>query len=276
MIITPVAYGRMANRLLLAAHWIANSEETGVCYAHLRFGHYSRYFEKLRRKPALFYKPHRQAAEAEAKDRAGKKLCKIFDISKTCDLDGGMLDPTSPEFLKLQKSTAFIFTLGWHYRCYGAVAKHRETIKEFFAPAKEYEDRARKFMDAQKKDADMVVGVHVRQTDYADFNGGKWLYGNDTYRNIMEQTAEAFGCRVRFVICSDAEVELSAFGKLDVAPAINHEFCDNLCLGYCDRIIGPPSTYSKWASFIGGVPRLVADKPDVVVAPSAFKIAKTV
>lgn len=273
MIITPVAYGRMANRLMLASHWIANSEETGVCYAHLRFGHYSRYFEKLRHKPALFYKPCKQA---EAAGCARKKLFKFFDISKTCDRGDEILDPTSPEFVQLQKSTTFIFTLGWHYRCYGAVAKHSDKIKTFFTPAKEYEARAREFMDAQRKNADMVVGVHVRRTDYADYNGGKWLYDNDTYRGIMEQAVEAFGCRVKFVICSDAEIEPSAFGKLDVAPGMGHEFCDNLCLGFCDRIIGPPSTYSKWASFIGGVPRLVVNKPGAIVTPEAFKVAQSV
>ena len=53
MLVTPLPYGRMGNRLLLAAHFLAHAEEHGGSYWHLAFWPYNRYFEGTRGKPFL-------------------------------------------------------------------------------------------------------------------------------------------------------------------------------------------------------------------------------
>lgn len=251
MIVTPSAYGRMANRLILVSNWIANAEETGIGYAHLRFGYYARYYKNLRHRPILTYTP---TTRSEVRP---KHLIKIFDVSKTLDLTNTVVNPLSEPFLDLQRSTRLLFTLGWHYRCPEAVLKHRDKIQEFFRPAEPYETTAAQFTERAREGTDNLIGVHIRRTDYATFNDGKWFYDDTTYADIMKKTANICKGRTRFVLYTDSDIDISMFGELDVIAGPKHEFVDNLCLSACDKIIGPPSTYSKWAAFIGRVPRYV-------------------
>jgi hypothetical protein len=41
-------------------------------------------------------------------------------------------------------------------------------------------------------------------------------------------------------------------------------------MSLCDAIIGPPSTFSQWASFMGRVPRLQIKSRDQVVREEDF------
>lgn len=248
MIVTPVAYGRMGNRLILAANWIANAEETGISYLHLRMGRCGRFFENLRNRPALFYRPGNPVALHP------KRFMRIVDITRSHDARQAMLDPLSEAFRDIQLSTRYVLTLGWGFRCPQAVRKHRLKIVDFFRPAREHHDRVARMIDEARRTADHVVGVHIRRSDYAAYQGGKWLFDDAVYRQVMDQTVRHLNGRVQFILCSDEDVPLEAFQGLDVMAGPRHPFQDNLCLSRCDRIIAPPSTYSKWAAFYGDVP----------------------
>ena len=132
MIITYAAYGRMANRLILASNWIANAEETGIRYVHLRFGRYGRYFENLHGRPFLLYTPEHQSAAPI------RRLVGRLTPSKRDRTSGAVLNPLLPPLLERQTSTRFLFTRDWHYRCPEAVLEHRAKIRDFFRPALEY------------------------------------------------------------------------------------------------------------------------------------------
>ena len=76
MIVTPLPYGRMCNRLVLATHFICHVEKHGGSYLHLAFIDYARYFENTRRSGVVFYR----STHGDAGGNARKSLFRFESI----------------------------------------------------------------------------------------------------------------------------------------------------------------------------------------------------
>ena len=112
----------------------------------------------------------------------------------------------------------------------------------------------------------------MRLTDYAKFNGGAYFYAPADYRRWMEQTAALRPGRTRFLLFSDAMPSVETFAGLDARPGPEHPVSAMHAMSLCDAIIGPPSTFSGWASFMGRVPRLPIKSRDQVVRDEDFGV----
>jgi hypothetical protein len=78
---------------------------------------------------------------------------------------------------------------------------------------------------------------------------------------------------VGFLICSDERIELKNFDGLNVFQIKDAILIDDLyALSECDYIIGPPSTFSEWASFYGSVPLRVIENGVETVLLNQFHI----
>ena len=120
-----------------------------------------------------------------------------------------------------------------------------------------------------------MIGVHIRRGDYARFKGGRFLFSHDTYREAMEQAQAAHPDRdTAFLVCSDEPLPPGAFAGMDLIEAPGHELEDLYALASCDRLIGPPSTYNRWASFWGEVPLFQIREPGERVSPEMFHVAQ--
>lgn len=64
-----------------------------------------------------------------------------------------------------------------------------------------------------------------------------------------------------FLVCSDEPIPAGAFDGFDVVSGPGHELHDLYALAACHRILGPPSTYTTWASYYGAVPRYTIYDP---------------
>jgi hypothetical protein len=119
----------------------------------------------------------------------------------------------------------------------------------------------------------LLVGVHVRRTDYERFKDGRFFYSHAQYRDLMVSVEAIFPERdVTFLVCSDERVPSEAFAGLDVVRGPGQELEDLYALASCDLIIGPPSTYSAWASYYGEVPRCQISDPTELVARTSFVV----
>jgi hypothetical protein len=58
---------------------------------------------------------------------------------------------------------------------------------------------------------------------------------------------------VRFLLVSDESIDMSNFSEFDVVAGLGDAVGDLYSLARCDYLIGPPSTYTSWASWYGGV-----------------------
>ena len=271
MLIMPHPYGWLANRLVLATAFIVQAEEYGDSFLHLAFGDYFRYFEGTRHSPFLYHRatcPHPQRKS---------KLFGCVNIWNTFDKRGEpyMLDQAA--FLEKQRATQCLFVVGWSFRTPSAIGlKHKSVVKNFFTPIALHRDAVARLTDKLRAGADCVVGVHIRQTDYKKFANGKYFYTMDVYRRAMRDLANQLKGRTRFLLCSDAPVDHTAFKDFDVMTGTGHLIEDNYTLAACDYIIGPPSTYTAWASYYGNVPKQFIQSSEAKITLSGFEIQQTI
>lgn len=95
-----------------------------------------------------------------------------------------------------------------------------------------------------------TLGVHIRRTDYKHFQGGRFYYSYSIYLNWIEHVRSLIG-QVQILFFSDDPSYVAKYlggqGRLNNGSAKE----DLALLSQCDFILGPPSTFSMWATFIG-------------------------
>lgn len=139
----------------------------------------------------------------------------------------------------------------WHYQDKVAFRKHRDKIRGFFRPV----ERLRPKLERSANE--IVVGVHVRRGDYKEFAGGRYYYEDEVYeRNkaaIVRQLS-GLGKSIRFIM-------------FPLVSAVE----DQWLMSQCDYLMGPPSTFSMWASFMGRVPLAQITDCNQTISLSDFK-----
>ncbi len=151
------------------------------------------------------------------------------------------------------------FTKGWdtmNDTRYLAVTK--KELQHIFRPKKSITDRAEAIMTNIRKEADIVIGVHIRHGDYKTFENGRYYYTLEEYHQWMLNIQQLFmEQRVAFFISSNESFSTDLFKGCKCyrfGKETSGDILDLHTLSLCDRIVGPWSTYSRWASFIGEVP----------------------
>jgi hypothetical protein len=280
--------GRLANRLLLFAHFIGVAVERGLTVANPAFGSYAHYFPSTARDLFCRFPPPRLAcpiprnrvtreivyqASLLAADVLYSRQKKGKDVGLIRLTRDQQLDLDSAAFLAVVRRHRVVFVQDWYFRSPVNCAKHRDVILAYFTPWEHHLTRARALVDPARKRGRFLVGVHLRQGDYATFKDGHFFYSHAQYRGVMENVEAAFPAEdVSFLVCSDAPVPRDAFGGLDVLYGNGEQIEDLHALAACDRLIGPPSTYSMWASYCGQVPRYQIRDPAQPVEAASFRV----
>ena len=254
MLVTPVPYGRMGNRLTIAAHFLCHVEMRGGVYWHPAFAPYNRYFEGTHGRLTLRYVSSRGPRVEGAAPR--RRLLAVKNEMFGLDRGGGDVRMDEEPFLALERSARILVCAAWAFRDRTAVRVCAETARRFFRVRPRWRDPAARCVDAARRGADLLAGVHLRLTDYAAFNDGAFFYDHALYRRRMEELAALLPGRTRFLLVSDAALPEAAFAGLDWVPGPLHPVSAQAALSMCDLIVGPPSTFSAWASYMGVVPRL--------------------
>ncbi len=110
-------------------------------------------------------------------------------------------------------------------------------------------------MKAVRGRGELVIGVHIRQGDYATFENGRYFYSIDQYIAAMKRIGDRYPDRdIVYLVSGNVPLANVDFGDLNVCFASGHLVEDMYSLASCDVLIGPPSTYTGWASFYGRVP----------------------
>jgi len=153
------------------------------------------------------------------------------------------------------------FTKGWHTRSDTRYLQQElPRLQQIFRPKESIMERASQMIAGLRQaGADVVVGVHVRRGDYATWNEGRFFFSLDEYASFMRRVQKAFdGQRVGFFISSNEDFDVGTTFPDLLCARYGEEpsaaILDLYTLSLCDRLIGPFSTFSRWASFIGRVP----------------------
>ncbi len=149
------------------------------------------------------------------------------------------------------------FIQGWSTR--GAteyIPQYKKEILSLFVPNKNIKDSVDQLFERYRSDGYFIIGVHMRKGDYIDFLNGKYYFSIEQYKSFMNQLKYLYQeKRVCFYISTNEkydERELEDF--VVMMPTMQNAAYDLYALSLCDRIIGPISTFSRWASFVGNVP----------------------
>ena len=134
--------------------------------------------------------------------------------------------------------------------------KHLNKIKLVFKPDDSIIIEVEEIFAKNREQYSLVIGIHIRHGDYRTFNNGKYFYTLNEYHVIMQKIAALFPKnKIAFLIASNENLDLSTFANLNYFVIRNSSTVKDLYgLSKCDYIIGPPSTFSGWASLYGNVP----------------------
>ena len=180
-------------------------------------------------------------------------------------------------FKRKRKRERLLFLSGWLLRDYDSVLKHKDFIKKIFEFNESVIDECNSKILQPRLNNSLLIGVHIRRGDYNNFLGGKYYYNLSVYRDVLDQLKLLFSPKnqeISFMICTnDHEIQYSnLFKDKNIFHSGGSQITDLCVLSRCDYIIGPPSTYSAWASFYGDVPLAYINKKDQIIKLSDFKV----
>lgn len=156
--------------------------------------------------------------------------------------------------------------------------KNKELIRHIFQPSEEILEIIDEKINLLRKEYDEIVGVHIRRGDYATWLNGIYFFEIEHYYKCMLSYFETYEHerKICFFISSDENVDLGSFGELKCFKHQNSSaILDLYSIASCDKILGPRSTFSRWASFYGKVPLRVLEKEDLKIQNDDFSILKS-
>jgi hypothetical protein len=160
----------------------------------------------------------------------------------------------SLEFQKEVKRNKVIFLFGRFYRDYENFEKHQAAIRNYFTPRVDVVKNVADLISKARQGADLLIGVHIRRGDYKEFAGGKYYYDQQAYYDKMKEILVENHRKIHFIICSNEAINVSIFEGLTFFQGTGQLVEDMYALAGCDFIMGPPSTFTRWASFYGRKP----------------------
>lgn len=195
----------------------------------------------------------------------GETIERLVELPPTVDAEPSGMGGTDA-------SAVETMVMGWYVRNPAGLAKYRDEILRVLEPREGVRERARAFAASCGVDQArvVVIAAHVRRTDYAGHLGGAWHHEVSAYVERMVSVRDAVvrarasggdggaddGARtnVRFVVFSDESLAAAAFERagLDVVFSRASALDDLYRMAELPGIIGPPSTFSMWASYVGG------------------------
>lgn len=160
------------------------------------------------------------------------------------------------------------------------ILKHKESIKDLFQPSDEVKDLVeKKFIENSNS---LFVGIHIRRGDYKEWNEGKYYFGLDYYYKLINLLYHFFknqysSKEIKFIISSNENFDIhdselikyldSKIKQEDILRFNKDLITDLYALSQCDYLIGPPSTFSQWASFIGKAKLYFIDNETLTTPP---------
>lgn len=152
----------------------------------------------------------------------------------------------------LKHKRSIILVKSWCFRCNDYIKMYRDYFVKKYTPinlnSEEYNNIKNQF-----KNYDLKVGIHIRRGDYKEWNDGLYYYEDDVYYDIIEQFSNLHkNKKILFILFSNEEINFKL--NYDYAISKCKWYEDHSLMSICDYLIGPPSTFTSWASFIGNVP----------------------
>lgn len=264
-------YG-LCNRLFPFANLLACAMEHGFRLEHGAFAEFSDFFVGTTGQsvPCVDYRSQNNRSGPKQRNVSwylrARRVRRKLHLDQTISISPKQtFDLSSPAQLELLKCRSTTQLIGLYFFDPVSFLKHQQSIRAFFQPIPELQQQVDRLESECRGEADMLVGVHIRHGDYATFSNGHMFYSTEEYTELMQSVIALHpGKKISFLVCTNGDVKPSDFGNLRTKLAPGDVVVDLYAMARCDLIVGPPSTYSEWASFYGNVPRYKFSKNDYV------------
>lgn len=182
------------------------------------------------------------------------------------------LPPTAdaiPRHAALESSGGNIYFMsvsGGVFRNPVGIQVHRERVTASMRPASHISRKVADIIAPLRQNYRQVVAVHIRQTDYRTFKGGKYYVSPERAREIMHEYLNVTNAKVAetcFVVTSDEMIDKEIFKGLNVVMARNDVVTDLYTLASCDALIGSDSTLGHFAAYYGNIPHIIMKNEDM-------------
>ena len=282
MVIINYKGGQLGNRMLSFAHFMANSLEYGYALYNPEFNEYVPFFEGTsrnhfgtdsimvtrfgnRRADRMLSLLIRAWTDITHPLTQRNGLYSLYRIFNTHDRKELVFDLNDADFIKDAREKNTIVQ-GWLFRDFRHIEKYRTEICACFTPVLSFRNQVEAVMTRARAAGDLLIGVHIRRGDYARFANGQYCFTDEVYADKLVQIAARYsaeGKKCVFILCSNDSVDLSKFpSHLPLFFEKRHYITDLYVLAACDAILGPPSTFSIWASYYGQVPLMQMETAD--------------
>ena len=160
--------------------------------------------------------------------------------------------------LYFNKKNYIKFVKGWDFRNNELTIKYHKKLKNIYgfdrsSLSKKAIYIVKYISDLRKRDK-FIIGLHLRRKDYASWNKGKYYFSDEVYNNLIYEIKKKFKKDNR-------EPFLFIVSDQKISSNLNYDYyCkgtwkdDQIILQNCDLIVGPPSTFTMWASYIAEIP----------------------
>ena len=252
-------YGRLGNRLFTFSNLIAFAEYSKVPIMVPAFSEYRASFPFFRDSSACVFLPESSSHHDGYAPFLMSLLARIGLIPTVRFWEDRHVffdqeDSHDPRVSAMITSPNIVFE-GWNFRSRHAIMKSRSTICRVFRPSESIEESATRRIEEARKTADVTIGVHVR---WGDYQGSDLYFTKEEYALRMSELRSLLRpSKVGFVLFCADRIDTEGLPKDSrVCPPGTPEE-DLFSLAKCDYLLGPPSTFSMWASFYGGHPLFV-------------------
>ena len=258
MIIIAEPYGDHSNRLFQAVHYEAYCLDRQIGFMNAAFDDMAAHY------PAL-----RQGATKRLLHQAAKVLVRTRLAAIQRDLKSALELDTA-------RKKGMTFVGGFDFRAHDLTRAHQDYFIEKYAIDKRVASccKLAREIEIWKSTGIAVVGVHMRRGDYQRFKGGRYYYSDAIYESSMrsiEKLIAATGMRTKFILFSNEEFSMTPGVGIDYTCSKNDWLTDHFLMSQCNFLVGPPSTFTLWASFMGKVPYHHILEPDETIALSSFE-----
>ena len=164
---------------------------------------------------------------------------------------------------------------GWDYRCHELTHKYRSQLSRLYRlrhSLTEVELHLVQQMQQARRAGFKVVGLHVRRGDYSSWQGGRYCFSDDAYASIVRSISSQFSGQGDdcFVVVFTNDVVAPTCGQ-DLTAG-GRWFADLIGMQNCDLLVGPPSTFTLWASYSASVPYIHLQSVDDVISLQSASI----
>ncbi len=262
--------GQLGNSLFLYASFIAYGKEYNVRIFNPAFANYAHYFSfassRLRPVRNLGYLLANLMARVSL--RLNLPFSHALGWNECLNLD----DPKQRHRI----NKPIVFVRGWLYRSNVSLNKYKEEIIARFKPTITFQKQLDVFFRANiPSNNTLLIGLHVRRGDYKTFENGRYYFSLTEYKGLVARLSEIFPVeRILLLVCSNETFPLEAVCPDNVKAIFGpgHELLDMYSLARCHYLLGVPSTYTMWASFIGNVPLYQIKIPEQKLSLDEFKV----